>query len=263
MRIIKKITLICFMIFISFAAFCDEDESSDVNDVSSDVSADVSADVKRPLNGNILGAMQIIEVIGVAEVRKLGERLPIQKGETIAKGSTLWTGLHSAVSCSIAGDSIITMNQLANLTFLGGQQTKKGLEYQITADSGFIIMNTRPLGEAAAIITLTTPVGTLVCKNLVGQIYIGSDHGILLTVNEGSVKVKPKIKTFYTLRKGGMCAITKDGYLIDNDKLIRGKISAIPSNVIDAESVSLFINRFHDSYTKERYTNDYFDQRHR
>ena len=260
MRKIKIILILCLCIFIPLAAFCEEDLTSDL---TNDATADSVVRVSKVFDENILTALQVIEAIGVAESRKGSEKLPIQKGDIIVKGSTLWTGLHAAVSCSIASDSIITMNQLGKLTFMGGQQTAKGLEYNIGADSGFIIMNTRPLDKTAVIITLTTQVGTLVCKNFVGQIYIGSDHGILVTVNEGFVKVQPKIKTFYTLRKRGMCAITKDGYLIDNDKLIRGKISAVPSNVIDAESVSLFINRFHDAYTKERYTNDYYDQRHK
>ena len=254
---IKSILITCVCMLMPFAAFCDD------NDLTNDVTADVTADVRISLDENILTAMQVVETVGTVEVRLSNFQQPVRKGISVMKGSALWTGLHSAVSCSIAGDSILTMNQLGKLTFLGGVQTKKGLEYNIAADSGFIIINARQLDKTAVIITLTTAVGTLECKNFAGQIYIGADHGILVTADKGTVKVKPKIKTFYTLRKGGMCAITKDGYLIDNDKLIRGKISAVPSNVTDAESVSMFINRFHDAYTKERYTNDYFDQRNR
>lgn len=204
--------------------------------------------------------VSIVEKTGVVDIKNKDEEWKSANiGDKLFIRTEIFTGLHSQLSIKIDNTSFVTVNQLSSVIISSIERTKDSNMILLEVKNGFFVILSKRNNKIKNNIVLTFSTGKVSFENSGGELYLGTDRGMLLKVSNGKVKVEPKIKTFYTLGKNEMCGITKDGYLVENDVFIRRNINTISNHIKDKEKISLFLEQLSQPGTLEFYTNDFFD----
>jgi hypothetical protein len=228
--ICKKISIIFFILFVSGFLF--------------------SADFQ----------VKILEKKGKINLKpKNGEWKVLTNEETIASGTEIFTGFHSQLTLEIGKGSYITINQLTQAQ-MGDQKINVGnILTEMTMADGFIVVYAAKVKPYKNQIKISLINGSTVFENSGGEVYLRNQQGAIIKSFEGTIKVYPKILTYYFITKNEMCGITASGILIENDYFLRRKINTLPNDIKNPGQIEYYYNYIFQPYTEDSWTNDYRD----
>ena len=204
--------------------------------------------------------LKIAEKSGKINIReKDGEWTELTDDMNIPADTEIFTDFHSSITFEIGPGSYVTVNQLTNLTVKEQKINLNDVMTEMDLSNGFIIVYAAVVKSYKNRIKINLPNGYMMFEKSGGEVYSRAKQGAIIKSFQGSIRIYPKIKTFYFITKNEMCGITSGGILLENDYFLRRNMNTIPGNIENPGQMEYYFNYIFQPYTEDIGSNDYRD----
>jgi hypothetical protein len=202
-------------------------------------------------------AIKVIEKRGIVDIKKDNSWTVVSKGDIVAPGTEIFTGVNAQLTLEIGNGSYITLNQLSNAVLKETKEKNFDSTTEMFLINGYIVVYSKKIPKLKTKIIINFAQGNTVFQESGGEVYLRKEQGAIIKSFLGYIKINPKNKTFYSIGKNEICAITKDGMLIENDYFLRRVINSNPSTVTKNGQLEAYYNFLFQPYTSEIDSNDF------